>query len=73
MILVLWIGPKCCQGGEGVKNPENLAEVIYERPLICQELSSWVKGKILQGDPEGLGLGLVDLIWGVPRAGGLLL
>ena len=27
----------------------------------------------VQGDPEGLGLGLVDLIWGVPRAGGPLL
>ena len=27
----------------------------------------------IQGDPEGLGLGLVDLIWGVPPAGGPLL
>ena len=29
--------------------------------------------KSVQGDPEGLGLGLVDLIWGVPPAGGPLL
>ena len=34
MILVLWIGQNADKGGEGVKNPENLADVIYERPLI---------------------------------------
>ena len=33
VILVLQIGPKCWQGGEGVKNPKNLADVICERPL----------------------------------------
>ena len=31
------------------------------------------QGSAVQGDPEGLGLGLVDLIWGVPTAGGPLL
>ena len=29
--------------------------------------------RFVQGDPEGLGLGLVDLMWGVPQAGGSLL
>ena len=43
MILVLRFGPKCCQGG-GVKNPENLADVICERPLIENEIINplWV-------------------------------
>ena len=31
--LVLWIGPKCRQGGEGVKNPTNFADVICTWPL----------------------------------------
>ena len=33
MNLVLGIGPECRQGGEGVKNPENFADVICTCPL----------------------------------------
>ena len=35
MNLVLQTWPKCVQGGEGVKNPENFAYVLNGWPLTC--------------------------------------
>ena len=35
MNLVLLINRNCGQGGEGVKNPKNFADVIYGRPKFA--------------------------------------
>ena len=64
------------RGGELAVQVDVAALQIWNRiPSYC-DIESHMKGPLgcnartLQGDPEGLGLGLVDLIWGVPRAGG---
>ena len=46
---------------------------MESRDTIQINLNRLFNSLTLQGDPEGLGLGLVDLILGAPWAGGPLL
>ena len=61
MDLVLWINPNFGQGGEGVKKPENFADVLYVWSLKQYEAQSFIsssKTYLMQQLDMSMGMGI---------------